>query len=79
MKKQISSEATVFWKYIFLGFWIPFMGIGAIVSLFHVAEEPAAALFVVMWLVASSYLIWFARRLKVVSIDSDSVFKCGGG
>jgi len=66
------------------------MGIGAIMSLFHISEEPAAGLFVGIWLVGSSYLIWFARRLRVVSIDertlfvsdraggdSDSVFKCG--
>lgn len=54
------------------------MGIGAIVSLFHVVEEPVAALFVVMWLVASSYLIWFARRLKVVSIDERTLFVSAG-
>lgn len=79
MKKQISSDATVLWKYIFPGFWIPLTGIGAVVALFHVAEEPTAALFVVIWLAASSYLIWFARRLKVVSIDERTLFVSAGG
>jgi len=78
MKKQISSEATVFWKYIFPGFWIPLMGIGAIMSLFHISEEPAAGLFVGIWLVGSSYLIWFARRLRVVSIDERTLFVSAG-
>ncbi|HEV8426549.1 MAG TPA: hypothetical protein VGQ41_01460 [Pyrinomonadaceae bacterium] len=75
MKKQISSDATSLWKYIFPGFWIPLMGIGAIVWLFHISEEPAAAVvFFAMWLGFSSFLIWFARRLKVVSIDERTLF-----
>jgi len=54
------------------------MGIGAIMSLFHISEEPAAGLFVGIWLVGSSYLIWFARRLRVVSIDERTLFVSAG-
>lgn len=50
------------------------MGIGAVVSLFHISEEPAFAVLFVIWLAGSSFLIWFARRLKVVSIDKRSLF-----
>ena len=78
MKKQISSDATVFWKYIFPGVWILLTGSGAVVCLFQVAKEPTAALFVVIWLAVSSYLIWFARRLKVVSIDERTLFVSAG-
>jgi hypothetical protein len=74
MKKQISSDTTAVWKYIFPGLWIPFMGIGAIAGGFQAANEPGWSLFVFGWIIASAYLIWFARRLKFVSIDEEFVY-----
>jgi hypothetical protein len=74
MKKQISSDTTAFWKYIFPGLWIPLVGIGAIAAGFQAANEPGWSLFVFGWIIASAYLIWFARRLKFVSIDEEFVY-----
>ena len=77
MKKQLSSDSTVFWKYTFPGLWIPMMGVGAIAAGRLSLEEPAWILFTLGWLIASSYLIWFARRLKNVSIDGDFIYVSG--
>ena|ERR1700752_1225396 len=74
MKKQISSDMTVVWKYVFPGLWIPLVGVGAIAAGFHAAKEPGWSLFVFGWIIAAGYLIWFARRLKFVSIDNDSLY-----
>jgi hypothetical protein len=73
MKKEISSEATTFWKYLFPTVWIPLMGVWAIAA-FQTTAEPGWILFVVGWVIASGYIIWFARRLKFVSIDEDFVY-----
>lgn len=62
------------WKYIFPGLWIPFMGVGAIVAGFQATKEPAWLLFPFVWIIASGYLVWFARRLKFVSIDEDFLY-----
>lgn len=72
MKKQISSEATIFWKYIFPGFWISLVGVGVIAAGLQAARD--WSLFVIGWSIASGYLIWFARRLKFVSIDDDFLY-----
>lgn len=74
MKKQISSDMTVVWKYIFPGLWIPFMGVAAVFAGFQAATEPGWSLIVLGWIAASGYLIWFARRLKYVSIDDDILY-----
>jgi len=74
MKKQISSETTIVWKYVFPGLWVSFMGAGAIAAAFQAAREPGWSLFVLGWIIASCYLIWFARRLKFVSIDDDFLY-----
>ena len=74
MKKTVSAETTVVWKYVFPGLWIPFMGVGAIAAGFQIAKEPGWSLFVLGWIIASGYLIWFARRLKFVSIDEDFLY-----
>jgi hypothetical protein len=74
MKKEISSEATAFWKYLFPTVWIPLMGVGAIAAARLATAETGWILFVVGWIIASGYVIWFARRLKFVSIDEDFVY-----
>ena len=50
------------------------MGAGAIAAAFQAAKEPGWSLFVIGWTIASIYLIWFARRLKFVSIDDDFLY-----
>ena len=50
------------------------MGIGAIFAAFHAWEDPGWILFVLGWIIASGYLIWFSRRLKFVSIDEDFLY-----
>jgi hypothetical protein len=74
MKKQLSSDTTVFWKYVFPGVWIPCMGIGAIAAVCQAMKEPGWSLFLLVWIIASGYLIWFARSLKFVSIDDDFLY-----
>ena len=54
------------------------MGIGAVFATFRATTEPGWLLFVLGWLIASGYLVWFARRLKVVSIDADFVYVSQG-
>lgn len=74
MKKQISSDATLIWKYIFPGLWISTTGIGVIVIVFHNAKQLTLSLFPFVGLAVSGYLIWFARRLKFVSMDDDFLY-----
>ena len=74
MKRQISSELTSFWKYLFPILWIPLIGFGSIAAASLAKTKPGWILFVVGWIIASGYVIWFARRLKFVSIDEDFVY-----
>jgi len=72
-KRQISSATTVLWKYVFPGFWIPFMGFALLVMGFG-SKGPDLILFVPVWIIASGYIIWSAKRLKFVSIDDDFLY-----
>ena len=74
MQRQISSELTAFWKYLFPVLWIPLIGFGAIAAASLAKTKPGWILFVIGWIIASGYVIWFARRLKFVSIDEDFVY-----
>jgi hypothetical protein len=78
MKKQISSDATILWKYFVPGWWIAVMGVLAVVVAFQTATAPAWILFPLGWIIASGYVIWFARRLKSVSIDDDFLYVSQG-
>lgn len=73
-KRPISSATTLMWKYIFPGLWIPFMGVGGITAMAQSGVGPGRFLFPLLWLVVSGYFIWFAARLKVVSIDDDFIY-----
>jgi hypothetical protein len=74
MKKQISSDTTLIWKYLFPGLWIAFMGIGVITTGNRATREPGWFVFLLAWLAISGYLIWSARRLKFVSMDEDFLY-----
>ena len=53
------------------------MGGGAIAAGRLSLKEPIWILFPLGWLIAASYLVWFARRLKNVSIDDDFIYVSG--
>jgi hypothetical protein len=74
MKKQISADTTLIWKYVFPGLWIAFMGLGVIATGIQATNRPGWVVFLVTWIIASAYLIWFARRLKFVSMDEDFLY-----
>ena len=65
---------TVVWKYVFPAVWTACMGMGAIAVGCQAAKEPSWIVFPVVWIIGSGYLIWFARRLKFVSIDDDFLY-----
>lgn len=72
--RKISSDTTVIWKYVFPGLWIPFMGCGVLATGFQAFREPGWIVFVTLWIAGSGYIIWFARRLKFVSIDENFIY-----
>ena len=54
------------------------MGVGAIAAGFQAGREPRWIVFILGWMIASGYLIWFGRRLKVVSIDEEFIYVSQG-
>jgi len=50
------------------------MGIGMITTGIRATREPGWFVFLLAWIVASAYFIWFARRLKFVSMDEDFLY-----
>jgi len=79
MQRDLSSSLTVWWKFIFPAIWISGFGAGTVglwLGAFHGRnnEPPPDWMrwqFLAMWLAASTYLIWFARRLHRVSLHDD--------
>jgi len=78
MKKQISSDATILWKYVVPGWLIAVMGVLAVAVAFQTATAPAWIVLALGWIIGSGFLIWFARRLKYVSIDDDFLYVSQG-
>jgi hypothetical protein len=74
MRQELSSDSTRLWKFYFPIGWISFMGIGALLALTKLTVEPTAALFVVGWLIGSSWLYRFASRLKRVALDDNYLY-----
>jgi len=76
MKRRISGEWAYFEKWVGL----PLFGGGAVLLIVqdirHIDEEsnPAALLFVAVWLVGASFACWYSWRLKHVSVDEYSLF-----
>jgi hypothetical protein len=76
MQRTLSSSLTVVWKFLFPTVWISGFGagtagvwLGAFRGPDH--ELPPDAMrwiFVGVWLIASTFLVWFARRLHRVSL-----------
>jgi hypothetical protein len=50
------------------------MSIGAFISFLHLKQEPGMVGFIVAWLGGSIFLLWFARRVKFVSLDEEYLY-----
>lgn len=76
MQRTLSSSLTVVWKFLFPTVWITGFGaatVGLWLGAFRGRDQelpPDAMRWISLsvWLVASTFLIWFARRLHRVSL-----------
>lgn len=50
------------------------MGIAVIAAGTRATKEPGWVVLLLVWIVVSGYFIWFARRLKFVSMDEDFLY-----
>jgi len=74
MPRVLSSSATVWWKFIFPAIWISGFGAGTAAlwrGAFHGLDNQPPPdwmrwVFLGVWLVASTVLVWFGRRLHRV-------------
>ncbi len=79
MPRNLSSSATVWWKFIFPAIWISGFGAGTAALWFGDFRGPKNQpppdemrwIFLAVWLVASTVLVWFSRRLHRVSLRDD--------
>ncbi|MGC3990226.1 MAG: hypothetical protein QM796_11200 [Chthoniobacteraceae bacterium] len=77
MQRELSSSLTAWWKFIFPAIWISGFGAGTAalwLGAFHGRDNQPPPdwrrwQFLAMWLGASAWLIWFARRLHRVSLQ----------
>ena len=75
-KRSISSEdSTMIYKVGFPALFSLFALIGIVVGLFNV--HGGLWFFIVLWPVALAWLLWFACRLKWVSVDESFVYVAG--
>ncbi|HEY0428922.1 MAG TPA: hypothetical protein VGC76_14165 [Pyrinomonadaceae bacterium] len=77
MKQSISSAFTFYFKVILPALWIPFFGVGAIVSSFNMttSDLPFGRFFpLLMWLGGSIFIYWAGVGLKKVSIDETTLY-----
>jgi hypothetical protein len=68
-KRRISSRLTILCKFIAPILWVSIMSIGSVLALFRVAEEPGSLIIIFVGIISSFFIIRFALRLKLVSID----------
>jgi len=81
--KLISSLSTTFWKWIFPAFWIPGMGVVAVMAWLDLLDKTLPlggklAIFGV-WVGASTLLIGWSRALHHVWLAEDHLLVSGGG
>jgi hypothetical protein len=66
----VSSQSTVFWKFVFPGLWIVGFGAGAVVSAFtSTPGDFSRWVPVCIWLGGSAFLLFFSVRLCWVAIS----------
>lgn len=77
MDKRISSSFTFFSKIIFPIVWISGVGIVTLIMFFapfEVSPPVAAKLtFLILWMISSSFVLWFAIKLKSVFMNDKSL------
>ena len=81
MKRELSSSATVWWKFVFPAIWISGFGAGTAalwLGVFHGRDNQPPPdwmrwQFLGIWLAASAFLIWFSRRLFRVSLHDSTL------
>lgn len=85
MKRSLSSEFTVFFKF-FPAFWIPFLGLGVLGAFLGVLQgkngEPPSLSFdllvLVFWIGGSVFSYLTCAPLKEMSIDDDCLYVSNG-
>jgi len=79
MNEKLSSDWTVFYKVIFPLLWISGFGFGALllwIGSFDQTNPPPADMkwtFLFVWITGSSFILWFALRLKSVMLKDKSL------
>jgi hypothetical protein len=77
MMEKLSSSWTFFYKIVFPIIWISGFGIGTLtlwLGKFDQQPPPPIEmkwLFLIAWLVGSGSILWFALRLKTVTLNGD--------
>jgi hypothetical protein len=78
MKRQLSSLQTFLLKIIFPAIWIPVFGLGAVVAFFASADGKSGPgggwFFLFIWIAGSTFILYFAIRLKDVSVDEEFLY-----
>ena len=77
MRQAISSNVTVFYKYVFPVFWIGLFGYGVLSLLMGRERWASVWLLALFWLAGVALTLWLALRLKYVSVDERFVYAFG--
>jgi hypothetical protein len=78
----LSSARTAFYKYVFPAMWI--LGFGSGTATLWLTDQFAPPpppemkwMFLAMWWVGTTFILWFARSLKRVAADDTTLFVSG--
>ncbi len=81
MRRTISSQQTFGMKFVFPTGWIGAFGIGTCVLWFGNLNGPKGPppvpmkwAFLAVWLIGSTFIIWFSRRIKRVQVDDNAIY-----
>jgi hypothetical protein len=72
-RKLLSAPSTIFWKFVFPTIWISGFGAGAITSALR-AHDDSRWIFPAVWILGSSWLLWFALRLRRVALGGETLY-----
>lgn len=76
VRERLSSRWTFFYRVILPAIWITGFGAGTLALWFsdNAAAPEAHEMklpFLAMWMIGSSFILWFARRLRTVWVEGD--------
>ena len=74
MRRTLSSYETILVKFVLPLVWIPIFGAATISMLVRASNEPAAWMFLLMWIAGSVFFLWDLKRLKFVSVDDNFLY-----